>query len=87
MLWSLLMPKLVFRDISVSFDNVLDVAKASSGGQRDVNFLNFLWTANFLYRKKLFLPERLQTLKKKHTCKNTKKCGMKAQDTICAEQY
>jgi len=36
MLWSLLMPKLVFRDISVSFDNVLDVAKASSGGQRDV---------------------------------------------------
>jgi len=42
MLWSLLMPKLVFRDISVSFDNVLDVAKASSGGQRDVNFLKFL---------------------------------------------
>jgi len=87
MLWSLLMPKLVFRDISVSFDNVLDVAKASSGGQRDVNFLKFLVDSKLLVQEEAILARTITDFKEETYMQKYKKCGMKAQDTICAEQY
>ncbi|HHV29688.1 hypothetical protein [Acetivibrio mesophilus] len=55
MLCSLLAEKLSFRDISVSFDNVLDNAKASSGGERDVNFLKFLIDNKLLLQEEAYL--------------------------------
>lgn len=55
MLSSLLIKNLNFRDISVSFDNVLDNARASSGGERDVNFLKFLMDNKLLLQKEAYL--------------------------------
>jgi len=73
MLWSLLMPKLVFRDISVSFDNVLDVAKASSGGQRDVNFLKFLVDSKLLVQEEAILARTITDFKEETYMQKYKK--------------
>lgn len=40
--------KLIFRDISVSLQHILDNSKADSGGQRDVNFLRYLLDSKLL---------------------------------------
>lgn len=67
------MPKLVFRDISVSFDNVLDVAKASSGGQRDVNFLKFLVDSKLLVQEEAILARTITDFKEETYMQKYKK--------------
>ncbi|MCX8130274.1 MAG: hypothetical protein N3I35_09270 [Clostridia bacterium] len=37
-----LLENLLFKDISISLKHVLDNSKADSGGERDINFLNYL---------------------------------------------
>ncbi|HOM01433.1 MAG TPA: hypothetical protein PLH43_01215 [Acetivibrio sp.] len=63
MLLSLLTQKLSFRDISTSFDNVLDNAKASSGGERDVKFLKFLMDNKLLVQEEACLLRTITDFK------------------------
>jgi len=43
------------RDISITLEHVLDNSKADSGGQRDVNFLMYLFDNEILIQKELIL--------------------------------
>lgn len=43
-----LIKKLGTREISVTLDNILDNSKANSGGERDLNFLNYLIESGLL---------------------------------------
>lgn len=59
-----LLNKILERDVSITIEHILDNAKASSGGERDVNFFRFLLdnkllirTEAVLKRSQLDLPE------------------------------
>jgi hypothetical protein len=43
-----LIKKLKTREVSVTLDNILDNSRANSGGQRDMNFLNYLVESGLL---------------------------------------
>ncbi len=76
--------KLLFRNSSVTLENMLANSKAASGGKRDVNFLNYLVDRNIikveeavLTRTQLDLPEEY------YYEKNKKKIGETDRHFLC----
>ncbi|MFZ5989004.1 MAG: hypothetical protein ACOYWZ_18020 [Bacillota bacterium] len=66
MLSDLLTEKLDSREISVSLENILQNSKASSGGERDVNFFRFLLDNNLLSREERILKRTVIDFKEEY---------------------
>lgn len=47
------------RDISIRLDEIFDTSKASSGGERDLNFLQYLMDQRLLIRRELVLKRKM----------------------------
>lgn len=55
----ILMKKLNRRNSTVSLENILDNSRADSGGDRDINFLNFLLDNKLLIQEELVLKRTI----------------------------